>query len=73
MKERVSRRQYKIMLLMLLCSAAVSAHETFAWPISGWAEVGDMAIVPIGSGHNTTSTEITAGVMQSIFLQPCSY
>lgn len=52
-----------IMLLMLLCPAAVSAHETFAWPISSWAEVGDVAIVPIGSGHNTTSTEIPEGVM----------
>ncbi len=52
----------KILLLMLLVSAA-DGHETFAWPISGWAEVGDVALVSIGSGHNTTSVELPQGQM----------
>jgi hypothetical protein len=59
-----------IMLLMLSCPAAVNAHETFAWPISGWAEVGDTAIVSIGSGHNTTSTELPEGLMYLKVISP---
>lgn len=58
------------MLLMILCPAAVNAHETFAWPISGWAEVGDTAIVSIGSGHNTTSTELPEGLMYLKVISP---
>lgn len=49
------------MLLMLLIPAAVNAHETFVRPISGWVEVGDVVILPIGSGHNTTSMELPEG------------
>ncbi|MGV8174123.1 MAG: DUF4198 domain-containing protein [Methanothrix sp.] len=52
-----------ILLLMLLIPAVVNAHETFAWPLSGWADVGDNALVTIGSGHNTTSTEMPEGLM----------
>lgn len=48
---------------MLFSATAVNAHETFAWPSSGWADVGDVALVSIGSGHNTTSTEIPEGLM----------
>lgn len=50
------------MLLMLLIPAAVDAHETFVRPISGWVEVGDVVILPIGSGHNTTSMELPEGL-----------
>jgi hypothetical protein len=46
---------------MLLGVAAVDAHETIVRPISGWVNVGDVAILPIGSGHNTTSTELPEG------------
>ena len=50
-----------ILLTVLCCSVAVSAHETFIRPLSGWVEVGDVAILPIGSGHNTTSQELPFG------------
>jgi len=50
-----------IMVLMLLGFVSANAHETIVRPISGWASVGDVAIVPIGSGHNTTSTELPEG------------
>lgn len=46
---------------MLCSSIAVSAHETFIRPLSGWVDVGDIAILPIGSGHNTTSQELPFG------------
>ena len=50
-----------IFLAVLCGSAAVSAHETFIRPLSGWVEVGDVAILPVGSGHNTTSQELPFG------------
>jgi len=50
-----------VLLMMLFLSASSSAHETFVRPISGWVDVGDTAILPIGSGHNTTSTELPEG------------
>jgi uncharacterized GH25 family protein len=50
-----------ILAIMLLGVAAVDAHETIVRPISGWVNVGDVAILPIGSGHNTTSTELPEG------------
>jgi len=50
-----------ILVLMLLCTAAVNAHETIIRPISGWVNVGDVVILPIGSGHNTSSTELPEG------------
>ncbi len=46
---------------MLLCFVAANAHETFIRPISGWANVGDVVLLPIGSGHNTSSTELPEG------------
>lgn len=51
----------KILLIALLMTATACAHETFVRPISGWADIGDTAILLIGSGHNTTSTEIPEG------------
>lgn len=54
---------FLLVVLVVFSAAAVNAHETFAWPLSGWADVGDIAIVPIGSGHNTTSTELPTGTM----------
>jgi uncharacterized GH25 family protein len=47
--------------LLLLCSAAANAHETILRPISGWSDLGDTVVLPIGSGHNTTSTELPEG------------
>ncbi|NPV62429.1 MAG: DUF4198 domain-containing protein [Methanotrichaceae archaeon] len=46
---------------MLLGMMAANAHETFVRPISGWVNVGDIAVLPIGSGHNTSSTELPEG------------
>jgi uncharacterized GH25 family protein len=65
-------KQYALilMLLILFLPSAVSAHETFAWPVSSWAEVGDVAIVPIGSGHNTTSVELPEGTMYMRVISP---
>jgi len=50
-----------ILALVILCSATACAHETILRPISGWAEVGDTFVIPIGSGHNTSSTELPEG------------
>jgi hypothetical protein len=50
-----------ICIAMLCCTMAVSGHETFVRPLSGWVEVGDVAILPVGSGHNTTSQELPFG------------
>ena len=47
--------------LVLLFLATASAHETILRPISGWAEIGDTVSLPIGSGHNTSSTELPEG------------
>jgi uncharacterized GH25 family protein len=57
----MKQRLIVVLLLMLFLPAATSAHETFVRPISGWVDVGDIAILPIGSGHNTTSTELLEG------------
>lgn len=46
---------------MMFLPAAANAHETFVRPVSGWVDVGDVAILPIGSGHNTTSAELLVG------------
>jgi uncharacterized GH25 family protein len=45
-------------LLMLLSPAAVNAHNLFVRPLSGWADIGDLVILPIGAGHNTTASEM---------------
>lgn len=47
--------------LMLFGVPAANAHETIVRPVSGWADMGDVAILLIGSGHNTTSTELPEG------------
>ncbi|OPX77882.1 MAG: Nickel uptake substrate-specific transmembrane region [Methanosaeta sp. PtaB.Bin039] len=51
-----------MVFLIVLCFASVNAHESFVRPISGWAEVGDTAILPIGSGHTTESSELPLGL-----------
>jgi uncharacterized GH25 family protein len=51
----------RIILIMLLCSAAADAHETLVWPISGWVDVGDKALLLVGSGHGTESEEHLEG------------
>lgn len=48
-------------IMVICCTMAASAHETFIRPLSGWVEVGDVAVLPIGSGHNTTSQELPFG------------
>lgn len=50
-----------MLALVLLFLATASAHETIMRPISGWAEIGDTVSLPIGSGHNTSSTELPEG------------
>ncbi len=50
-----------ISLIVLCIFATVNAHETFIRPLSGWVEVGDVAILPVGRGHNTTSQELPFG------------
>lgn len=50
-----------MLALVLLFLATASAHETILRPISGWAEIGDTVSLPIGSGHNTSSTELPEG------------
>jgi uncharacterized GH25 family protein len=55
---------YKIIcliIIVLLCPLAVNAHNTIIRPLSGWADVGDVVILPIGGSDNTTSTELPEG------------
>ena len=47
-----------LMLLMLLYPAAVNAHQLFIRPISGYVNIGDVAILPVAAGHNTSSSEM---------------
>ncbi len=47
-----------LVLLMLFSPAAVNAHNLFVRPLSGWTDMGDVVILPIGAGHNTTSAEL---------------
>ena len=49
-------------LLMLFSSAAVDAHQIFVRPISGFANLGDTAMLPVAAGHNTSSTEMPEGL-----------
>jgi uncharacterized GH25 family protein len=51
----------RIILVMLFCSAVADAHETFVRPVSGWAEIGDKALLLVGSGHGTESEELLEG------------
>jgi uncharacterized GH25 family protein len=51
----------RIILLILFCIAAADAHETFVRPISGWAEIGDKALLLAGSSHGTESEELLEG------------
>ena len=47
-----------LMLLMLLYPAAVNAHQLFIRPISGYVNIGDVAVLPVAAGHNTSSSEM---------------
>jgi uncharacterized GH25 family protein len=51
-----------IVLLMLFSVAAVSAHQIFVRPISGFVNMGDVAILPVAAGHNTSSSEMPEGL-----------
>jgi uncharacterized GH25 family protein len=48
-------------IVLLCCTLAATAHNTFIRPLSGWVDIGDNVILPIGSGHNTTSVELPEG------------
>ena len=50
-------------LLMLFSSAAVNAHQIFVRPISGFANLGDTAILPVAAGHNTSAAEMPEGCL----------
>jgi len=51
-----------LVLLMLFSAASVSAHQIFVRPISGFVNMGDVAILPVAAGHNTSSTEMPEGL-----------
>lgn len=58
-----------MLLLMLLSPAAVDAHNLFVRPLSGWADMGDIVILPIGAGHNTTASEMPANYVNLSILR----
>jgi len=57
-----------MVLVVLCCSLAANAHNLFIRPLSGWADAGDVVILPIGAGHNTTSTEMAEGYLNVTIL-----
>jgi uncharacterized GH25 family protein len=51
-----------MVLLMIFSPAAVNAHQIFVRPISGYVNIGDVAILPVAAGHNTSSSEMPEGL-----------
>lgn len=47
---------------MIFSPAAVNAHQIFVRPISGYVNIGDVAILPVAAGHNTSSSEMPEGL-----------
>jgi uncharacterized GH25 family protein len=51
-----------MVLLMLFSPAAVNAHQIFVRPLSGFVNMGDVAILPMAAGHNTSGSEMPEGL-----------
>jgi hypothetical protein len=50
-----------LLIIVLFRPQTICAHNTIIRPLSGWVDVGDSVILPIGGGDNTTSTELPEG------------
>lgn len=59
-----------LIVLVLCCTLAADAHETYVRPISGWANLGDAAFLLLGSGHFTASTELPEGIVNVTVIEP---